>query len=88
MNRKNPHYNDDPLPKIIYYNGKTLRVSRKLGCGSFGVIYRAINIKTKKVYAVKFEKRDNDVLLLELEYKAYKIMNKNRKKKHNGIPKI
>lgn len=34
---------------------KNYKVTKKLGKGAFGEIYKAINMKTKTAYAVKFE---------------------------------
>jgi len=40
------------------------KLTKKLGSGAFGEIYRAINLKTKKGFAIKLERRENVILLL------------------------
>jgi serine/threonine protein kinase len=42
---------DDPLIGKIFF--KKFKVKKKLGEGSFGKIYTAINLATKEEYAVK-----------------------------------
>ena len=42
----------------------------------------------KREYAIKLEQRENDILLLQIEYKTYKIMLKKCNKKFIGLPKI
>lgn len=48
------------------------RLQEKLGQGSFGSIFKTINIDNSEVCATKFEKRDhrNDVSLLMREIKV------------------
>ena len=41
---------DQMIGKILF---KSFRVKRKLGEGSFGKVYTAIDLKTKEEYAVK-----------------------------------
>ena len=46
---------------------KYYKAEKKLGEGSFGKIYTAINIKTKELYALKMERKDYGQGLLETE---------------------
>jgi serine/threonine protein kinase len=49
----------------------TYKVQRKLGKGSFGVLYQGINIKNKELVAIKFERHKSYNPQLEYEYKLY-----------------
>jgi serine/threonine protein kinase len=57
-------HEDKLLGKILF---KQYKLRKKIGEGSFGKIYIAINIDTKEEYAVKLEKRENSRSLLETE---------------------
>ncbi len=46
---------------------KYYKAEKKLGEGSFGKIYTAINIKTKELYAIKMERKEYGQGLLETE---------------------
>jgi casein kinase 1 len=50
------------------------RVSRKIGEGSFGIIYEGTNITTNQHVAIKFEPRKCDAPQLRDEYRSYKLM--------------
>ena len=51
-----------------------INLDEKIGNGSFGQIYKCINIKTKKEYAAKIESNSTTIPLLAHEYKMYKLL--------------
>ena len=76
MERQNE---DHLIGKILF---KHYKLKKKIGEGSFGMIYIANNIDAKEEYAVKLEKKDLSRSLLEIE--AYILS----KLKAFGIPEI
>lgn len=58
-------------PNIV---GIHYRVGRKIGEGSFGVIYEGQNMLNNSVVAIKFESRKSEAPQLRDEYRTYKIM--------------
>ncbi|KAI8089203.1 binary complex of casein kinase-1 with Cki7, partial [Halteromyces radiatus] len=54
--------------------GVHFKIGRKIGEGSFGVIYQGINLLNNQPVAVKFEPRKSDAPQLRDEYRAYKIL--------------
>ncbi|KAF1804114.1 Serine/Threonine kinase CK1 [Mucor lusitanicus] len=54
--------------------GVHYRVGKKLGEGSFGVIYEGINLLNNQPVAIKFEPRKSDAPQLRDEHRSYKIM--------------
>ncbi|ORX97585.1 kinase-like protein [Basidiobolus meristosporus CBS 931.73] len=50
------------------------RVGKKIGMGSFGVIYEGINLAKNQQIAIKFEVRKTEVPQLRDEYRTYKIL--------------
>ena len=58
------HKQDRLLGKILF---KHYKLKKKIGEGSFGKIYIAININSKEEFAVKLEKKDLSRCLLETE---------------------
>ena len=70
---------DHLIGKILF---KHYKLRKKIGEGSFGMIYIATNIDTKEDYAVKLENKDLSRSLLEIE--AYILS----KLKAFGIPEI
>ncbi|KAI9350887.1 kinase-like domain-containing protein [Obelidium mucronatum] len=54
--------------------GGHYKVGRKIGEGSFGVIYEGINIATNIPVAIKFEPRKSEAPQLRDEYRTYKIL--------------
>ena len=57
-------HKDNLIGKILFKNYK---LKKKIGEGSFGKIYTAINVNNKEEYAVKLESRDLSRSLLEIE---------------------
>ena len=76
MERQNE---DNLIGKILF---KHYKLRKKIGEGSFGMIYIATNINTKEEYAVKLENKDLSRSLLEIE--AYILS----KLKAFGIPEL
>ncbi|KAI9303189.1 kinase-like domain-containing protein [Cunninghamella echinulata] len=54
--------------------GVHYRVGKKIGEGSFGVIYEGTNLLNNQQVAIKFEPRKSDAPQLRDEYRTYKIM--------------
>ena len=61
------------------------RLLKRLGAGSFGEIYLAINDKTKMQVAIKMEMIQTSTNNLELEYKLYRYLSKDELAKKRGI---
>jgi serine/threonine protein kinase len=59
------------------------QLERKLGSGSFGDVYRALNIQTGEYVAIKLEANNAYSQQLAFEAKLYRIM-----KDIQGIPKL
>jgi serine/threonine protein kinase len=57
--------NSDALMKNIYFN--KYKPLKKIGEGSFGVIYKVQHVVTNEIYALKFEDRNTGQNLLESE---------------------
>ncbi|KDQ17964.1 hypothetical protein BOTBODRAFT_29281 [Botryobasidium botryosum FD-172 SS1] len=55
--------------------GVHYRVGRKIGEGSFGVIFEGVNLLNSQAVAIKFEPRKSDAPQLRDEYRAYRILN-------------
>ncbi|KAI8390975.1 kinase-like domain-containing protein [Radiomyces spectabilis] len=54
--------------------GVHYRVGKKLGEGSFGVLYEGTNLLNNQSVAIKFEPRKSDAPQLRDEYRTYKIL--------------
>lgn len=59
---------------------KNLSIVKKIGKGSFGEVYKAIENNSKELYAIKIENKQSR---LEYEVELYKLLSRNK-----GIPKI
>ena len=71
---------DDEEKKNIFF-GK-FRIIKRIGCGSFGNVYKGINIIDKKNVAIKVEKKESGYNLLQKEsYYLYTL-------KGIGIPEL
>lgn len=64
-------------PNIV---GVHYRVGKKIGEGSFGVIYEGTNMLNNQTVAIKFESKKSEAPQLKEEYRTYKIL--------QGIPGI
>ncbi|ORX88801.1 kinase-like protein [Basidiobolus meristosporus CBS 931.73] len=60
-----------PSPTVV---GVHFRVGKKIGEGSFGVIYEGVNLINNQPIAIKFEPRKTDAPQLRDEFRTYKIM--------------
>lgn len=58
-------------PNVV---GNQYRVRRKIGEGSFGVIFEGIDMLNNKQVAIKFEPRKSDAPQLRDEYRTYKLL--------------
>ncbi|KAG1469749.1 hypothetical protein G6F56_003077 [Rhizopus delemar] len=54
--------------------GVHYKVGRKIGEGSFGIIYEGINLINNQQVAIKFESRKSDAPQLRDEYRTYKVL--------------
>ncbi|ORZ05026.1 kinase-like domain-containing protein [Absidia repens] len=54
--------------------GVHFKIGRKIGEGSFGIIYEGINLLNNNQVAIKFEPRKSDAPQLRDEYRTYKIL--------------
>ncbi|KAF9169905.1 casein kinase I [Mortierella sp. AD011] len=54
--------------------GVHYRVGKKIGEGSFGIIYEGTNLLNNQQVAIKFEPRKSDAPQLRDEYRTYKIL--------------
>ncbi|TIB13783.1 hypothetical protein E3P77_01134 [Wallemia ichthyophaga] len=59
------------------------RVGKKIGEGSFGVIFEGTNLLNSQTVAIKFEPRKSDAPQLRDEYRSYKILANSP-----GIPQV
>jgi len=67
------HEQPSNMPPIPQYIGK-LKFEQKLGSGSFGEIYRAVNVQTGEEFAVKLERAQSRTPQLFYENRLYKIL--------------
>ncbi|KAI8335100.1 kinase-like domain-containing protein [Chlamydoabsidia padenii] len=58
-------------PSIV---GVHFKIGKKIGEGSFGIIYEGINLLNNHPVAIKFEPRKSDAPQLRDEYRTYKIL--------------
>lgn len=54
--------------------GVHYKVGKKIGEGSFGVIFEGTNLLNGQTVAIKFEPRKSDAPQLRDEYRSYKIL--------------
>ncbi|KZV81346.1 kinase-like protein [Exidia glandulosa HHB12029] len=64
--------NMNPVSSTIV--GVHYRVGRKIGEGSFGMIYEGVNLTNNQTVAIKFEPKKSDAPQLRDECRAYKIL--------------
>jgi casein kinase 1 len=55
--------------------GNHFRVGKKIGEGSFGVVFEGVNLLTNQPIAIKFEPRKSDAPQLRDEYRSYRTLN-------------
>lgn len=67
---------------------KHYKLTSKLGKGAFGEIWRAINTKTKKEVAIKFEVFSNRHQQLYAECKVYLWFNEDKTVLAQAIPQV
>jgi hypothetical protein len=58
-------------PNII---GSHYKVGKKIGEGSFGIIYEGVSLVNHAPCAIKFEPRKSDAPQLRDEFRTYKVM--------------
>ncbi|KAI9350034.1 kinase-like domain-containing protein [Zopfochytrium polystomum] len=58
-------------PNVV---GMHYKVGKKIGEGSFGIIYEGVNIINNQPIGIKFEPRKSDAPQLRDEYRTYKIL--------------
>ncbi|CAO3681364.1 unnamed protein product [Umbelopsis ramanniana] len=69
-----PHSNSPSTARSVNIVGVHYRVGRRIGEGSFGIIYEGTNLLNNEPVAVKFEPRKTDAPQLRDEYRTYKIL--------------
>lgn len=69
--KSSSHSNSSSTSTIV---GVHYQVGKKLGEGSFGVIYEGLNLLNNQSVAIKFEPRKSEVPQLRDEYRTYKIL--------------
>ncbi|TPX75178.1 hypothetical protein CcCBS67573_g03553 [Chytriomyces confervae] len=58
-------------PNVV---GMHFRVGKKIGEGSFGIVYEGVNMLNNQPVAIKFEPRKTDAPQLRDEYRTFKIL--------------
>ncbi|SAM04557.1 hypothetical protein [Absidia glauca] len=76
MATHNQHQQQQAVPVGSSHNvvGVHYRVGKKIGEGSFGIIYEGTNLLNNQQVAIKFEPRKSDAPQLRDEYRTYKVM--------------
>ncbi|KAI9105227.1 kinase-like domain-containing protein [Phlyctochytrium arcticum] len=73
------HHSSQASSKLSYQTGPTIvgghyKVGKKIGEGSFGIIYEGVNLKSNTPVAIKFEPRKAETPQLRDEYRTYKLL--------------
>ncbi|KIM24407.1 hypothetical protein M408DRAFT_75982 [Serendipita vermifera MAFF 305830] len=63
--------------------GQHFRVGKKIGEGSFGVVFEGVNLLNGQLVAIKFEPRKSDAPQLRDEFRSYRTLNGTP-----GIPQV
>ncbi|KAG9040365.1 casein kinase I [Tulasnella sp. UAMH 9824] len=66
------HTSSSSSPAVV---GVHYQVGKKIGEGSFGVVFEGINLLNNQPVAIKFEPRKSDAPQLRDEYRSYRILN-------------
>ncbi|ORX56859.1 kinase-like protein [Hesseltinella vesiculosa] len=74
MPSQRPSATDSSSTATVNVVGVHYKIGRKIGEGSFGVIYQGINILNNQPVAIKFEPRKSEAPQLRDEYRSYKIL--------------
>ncbi|OUM57789.1 hypothetical protein PIROE2DRAFT_17112 [Piromyces sp. E2] len=76
LHQSQHHHTHEKLSKYASSNivATHYKVNKKIGEGSFGVIYEGINLLNNVLVAIKFEHRNCDAPQLREEHRAYKIL--------------
>ncbi|KAI8826012.1 kinase-like domain-containing protein [Fimicolochytrium jonesii] len=77
--RARHHHQGSSSTKSYTSSGPTVvgghfKVGKKIGEGSFGIIYEGTNLKTNEQIAIKFEPRKAETPQLRDEYRTYKLL--------------
>ncbi|KAH8555266.1 kinase-like domain-containing protein [Umbelopsis sp. PMI_123] len=68
------HGNSPVSTRSVNIVGVHYRVGRRIGEGSFGIIYEGTNLLNNQPVAIKFEPRKSDAPQLRDEYRTYKLL--------------
>ncbi|ORZ08606.1 kinase-like domain-containing protein [Absidia repens] len=74
MANRRSHRNSTVAISASSIIGVHFKLGRKIGEGSFGIIYEGINLLNNHQVAIKFEPRKSDAPQLRDEYRTYKIL--------------
>ncbi|KAG8861988.1 casein kinase I [Tulasnella sp. 330] len=66
------HTSSSNNPAVV---GVHYQVGKKIGEGSFGVVFEGVNLLNNQPVAIKFEPRKSDAPQLRDEYRSYRILN-------------
>lgn len=69
----------------VKINGYLLKIDLSLGKGSFGSVFKGINLKSKEQVAIKVESIKSDIPQLAYEYKLIKLL---KSEASIGIPAV
>ena len=78
-----PSTNSEKVEEVKIKNQYSFKSTDRLGGGSFGQIYKGINIKTKEEVAIKIESKNIETPQLIHESKILKVL-----KDNEGFPKV
>ncbi|KAI9478000.1 MAG: kinase-like domain-containing protein [Benjaminiella poitrasii] len=81
LHRQTRNASSDSITTSTNVVGVHYKVGKKIGEGSFGIIYEGFNLMNNQQVAIKFESRKSDAPQLRDEYRTYKIL-----AGLNGIP--
>ncbi|ELP87465.1 casein kinase, putative [Entamoeba invadens IP1] len=76
------------MAKVMFIISNKYRLDQKLGSGSFGDVYRGVDISNNQTVAVKLEVETCKHPQLEFEYELYKLLTSGEKTQPEGLPAI